>query len=549
MNIAVLSNVNLDFLIKLLGKIHTVFQTEGYGQWIPYALEENPALSRFSPKVIFLLLDGNALLESCTDYEEGQEELRSCAVFIRQMATNYKESILAVSTIDVLPRRIRPAVEGCIEAQWEADWGRELEALARKEGNIVPFDLQGLISETGRNAAYSDKMWYMGSIPYRTSFVSALAATAERTLARLAGVRKKILAIDLDNTIWGGVAGEDGPEGIVLGESLLGAAYRDAQKRIKEIGKTGVLLAAISKNNPEDVKAVFSQNPFMVLKEEDFTAVIANWDPKPQNLRALADDLNLGLDSFVFLDDNEVEREAVRVQLPEVAVADFPIDVAGLPQAVEELYQTYFWCWCMTREDEDKVHQYQSDALRKRDLSVASSLEDYLLSLDIRIILNEVQDDQVSRAVQLLNKTNQFNTNTLRMDHGEFAKYREAPWHHVYVANVSDRYGSSGLVAELLLRAEGEDAYIDNFLMSCRVMGRQIENAILAAVIERLSRMGIRRLHASYAPSGKNKPVEDLWERLGFAPSGEDEGRKLYEIILPAKLDTVLRAEWKSIGS
>lgn len=545
MNIAVLSNVNLDLLVKFLGKTHTVFQAEGYGQWISYALEKNPMLSRFAPKVIFLLLDGKAMLESCVSNEEGREELSRCAAFVRQMAGNYKESIIAVSTIDIPSRRIRPAIEEGVEVQWEAEWSRELDVLGREIENVVSFDLRELIAGTGRSAVYSDKMWYMGSVPYRTCFISILAAEVEHVLARLIGVRKKVLVIDLDNTIWGGVAGEDGPEGIVLGESLVGAAYRDAQKRIQEIGKTGVLLTVVSKNNLEDVKAVFSQNPFMVLKEEDFAAVIANWDSKPQNIRMLAKDLNMGLDSFVFLDDNEVEREAVRMQLPEVTVADFSGDAAGLPHLVEMLYQTYFWCWRTTQEDTDKARQYQSETLRKQEFAAAASLEDYLLSLNIRIVLNEARDDQIPRAVQLLNKTNQFNTNTLRMDQVQFARYRESPGSHVYVANVSDRYGSSGLVAELLLHTEGKQAYIDNFLMSCRVMGRQIENAIVASTLKHLLEMGIRRVYAGYIPSEKNKPVEDLWERLGFSRIGEDENGKRYERELPAKLYSLLCAEWE----
>lgn len=545
MKIAILSNVNLDLLVKVMEKQHTVFAAEGYGQWISYALEPNSQLSLFGPRTIFLILDGNALLERCSCYEEGRKELQRCADYVREFANHYKESSIAVSTIDIPLRHIRPVAEAGTEALWEADWVRELSALSLEAENVLTFDLKNLISEQGRSSVYSEKMWYMGSIPYGNRFISVLAEAMEQMLGQLVTVRKKILVIDLDNTIWGGVAGEDGPEGVILGESLLGAAYRDAQKRIQEIKETGILLAVVSKNNPDDVRAVFEKNAFMVLKKEDFVSIIANWEPKPQNIQELAVDLNLGLDAFVFLDDNELEREAVRTRLPEVTVVKFPPDAARLPKVIESLYQEYFWCRHKTREDAEKTSQYQQETLRKQEMRSAASLEDYLLSLDMHIIMGEVRDEQVDRAVQLLNKTNQFNTNTLRMDPGQFSHYRETSGCHVYTVSVSDRYGNNGLVVELLLRVEGETAYVDNFLMSCRVMGRQIENAVIAAVTEHLFEMGVCCLCASYSPSGKNKPVEDLWDRLGFSLSEESGNGKQYEMSLPAQIDTLLHVEWE----
>ena len=176
----------------------------------------------------------------------------------------------------------------------------------------------------------------------------------------------------------------------MLGQSLIGAAYRDAQKRIKEIASTGVLLAVASKNNPEDVRAAFRENPHMVLKEEDFVSIKANWEPKFVNIRDMAGELNLGLDSFVFLDDNEVEREAVRANLPQVTVADFPRDAAKLPQAVRDIYEKYFWCARETAEDKNKTRQYREEASRKKALESAASMDDYLRSLSISIVINTV---------------------------------------------------------------------------------------------------------------------------------------------------------------
>lgn len=545
MKIAVLSNVNLDLLIKSLEKRFEVFETEGYGQWISYALAHNPALVEFNPKVIFLIIDGNALLETSTSYEQGKSEIEQSLSYVRRLAENYRGSLIAVSTIDVIPQKICAAVDCGLSARWEADWQQGMKSITGTYAWVVPYDLKECIVREGRKTIYSEKMWYMGGIPYSVKslpvFLDAISAFTERVNL----VRKKVLIIDLDNTIWGGVIGEDGPDGIELSESLIGAAYRDTQKRIQEIGQTGILLAVVSKNNPEDVDMAFEKNHFMVLKKDDFVDIIANWEPKSANIQALAQKLNLGLDSFVFLDDNELEREQVRISLPDVSVAEFPHDIAALPKAVGDLYRQYFWCWRQTAEDKAKSQQYREERERKEVLAASTTVEEYLRSLNILIELGDVRDDQVERTIQLINKTNQFNTNTVRMDLQGFTKYRNTAGAHVYVACVSDRYGDSGLVAVLLIRRDGNTAYVDNFLMSCRVMGRQIENAILRAVEERLAQEDVKVLYSSFVPTAKNKPVQDLWERMGFYVAAESSIGTQYVLDLPAKQETLLKVEWK----
>ena len=544
MKLAILSNVNLDMLIGEAAKTHEVFSSEGYGQWISYALQKNDKLLNFAPSIIFLIIDGNALLETYSDYDSGAAEIHNCFRYIGKLAENYPYSTIAVSNIDVRRQRICPAAEVSAELLWEAEWARCL-ADAAQVSNIVPFDLKSVIEAEGRKNIYSEKLWYTGSIPYGLRsfkpFLSAIDEFAQRHTA----VRKKVLVLDLDNTLWGGVVGEDGADGIVLGQSLIGAAYRDAQKRIKEIASTGVLLAVASKNNPEDVRAAFRENPHMVLKEEDFVSVKANWEPKFVNIRDMADELNLGLDSFVFLDDNEVEREAVRANLPQVTVADFPRDAAKLPQAVRDIYEKYFWCARETAEDKNKTRQYREEASRKKALESAASMDDYLKSLSISIVISEAEQSQFERIVQLLNKTNQFNTNTLRMDMAQFLRYAEGECHHVYAANVSDKYGDSGLVAVMLTRADGNVLHIENFLMSCRVMGRQIEDSIVFAVEKRAESIGIKKIASSYKPTAKNKPVENLWDRLGFELVCEKNGEKYYELSLPNENVPLIGAEWR----
>ena len=333
----------------------------------------------------------------------------------------------------------------------------------------------------------------------------------------------------LDNTLWGGVIGEDGPEGIVLDSAHEGAIYQDTQKQIKKMQQQGVLLAIASKNNSEDVQSAFRENPHMILKESDFSAIYADWNPKPVNIGKIAEELNLGLDSFVFVDDNEAEREAMRIQQPEVTVVDFPTDLTTLPAVMAEVYENYFFTWHLTDEDKAKTMQYQQERERRKERESAVSYEDYLRSLQTTIRLAPVNDNTRERAVQLMNKTNQFNTCTLRMDELALEHYLGEEGGHLLMAEVSDKYGNSGWVSEFLYHQDGDTAVIDNFLMSCRVMGRKVEDAILDAVLKKLQADGITRATAAYKKTAKNKPVEALWEQLGFTQVSGDEEQKQYE--------------------
>ena len=548
MRIAILSNANLDILAKQMCTVHEVYETEGFGQWVQYALAPNEGLLAFGPKAIFLLIDGISLLGQCASAEQGVDEIARALSHVDALARSYPQCSVVVSNIDIPHGRIKAAADEDWRALWEWEWARGLQDAVAEHANIVPFDLKRVLCDMGRDAAYSSKMWYAGSIPYSMKGMSAMQAAMCEMLEGLGRSRKKVLVLDLDNTLWGGVVGEDGPEGIVLAESGVGAAYRDAQKRLKQLAETGVLLAVVSKNNPEDADAAFHDNPFMVLAKDDFVSFKANWQAKAENVAAMAAELNLGIDSFVFLDDNPVEREQMASMLPEVAVVDFPKDVSRLPEVVSSLYQKYFWIPRRTAEDATKTQQYHDEAKRVAVREAASSMEEYLKSLQIDMRIREAGDNQMQRVVQLLNKTNQFNTNTVRMDAQEMAGWLAREGNHALVANVSDRYGDSGLVVIMLveLGSNGKhEATIVNFLMSCRVMGRQIEDAFMNAACSWMSERGIRRVCSSWVRSAKNKPVENLYERLGFDLVECGEDAKAYLLALPARIESVVEARWE----
>lgn len=517
MKIAVLSNVNMDLVIASLKKKCDVFQSEGYGQWITYALTVDEKLNEYRPNVIFLILDSKALTESHSQYMK----------YIEKMSENYPYSLIAVSDVDD---------ENVLV---EAGWKKELDQLCEKD-NIVSFPLSSIIKKNGRDNFYSNQMWYTGSIPYNMKAMGILADEMYIFACRTQRVRKKVLVVDLDNTLWGGAVGEEGPEGITLGESNIGAAYRDAQFEIKKIKDSGILLAISSKNNIEDVDAAFDNNRFMVLKKDDFVTSRIDWNLKSENIKSMAKELNLGIDSFVFLDDNPIEREEVRVGAPGVTVVDFPQNVANLADVIKDINSEYFWSPNQTEEDKNKSEQYKQEKMRKSCLESAASLDDYIRSLDIKIVMNEVRPEQYNRVVQLINKTNQFNTNTLRFDNQSFLDYCAKDNHNVWVANVSDKFGNSGLVAVVMGHEEANEFIIDNFLMSCRVMGRKIECAIISAIHNEVD----KDMSASYVRTEKNSPVEKLWETLGFSLIESNDNEKRYLIKRDESISSILEVSW-----
>ncbi len=531
MRISILSNVNLDMLDGLLKKEHEVYRTSGYGEWAALALRREQGLADFAPECLLLLLEGNELLKQCTEEGDWRAELDRTKEYAAKLAENYPDSFLLVSTIDVRPECIRgkDSADGALAAA--AYWDGALSQLSGRYPNLHRFELRSLIEEHGRKAFYSSRFWYLGSVPYDMRALHVLADEIRRVLGKLCCVRRKVLVLDLDNTLWGGVAGEDGPEGIVLGGDHEGAVYQDTQREIRRMQRQGVLLAIASKNNPEDVTKIFRENPHMVLREEDFAAICANWEPKHENVRKMAEELNLGLDAFVFVDDNEAERAAMRIHLPEVAVVEFPAETAELPERMRRVYEEYFWSFKLTEEDREKTRQYREEKQRRDERAAAASYEDYLRSLETKIRLARVTPERMERAVQLMNKTNQFNVCTLRMDVTQLNRYLAEENGQLIMAEVSDKYGNSGWVAEFLYHTQGSAAIIDNFLMSCRVMGRMVEDAVFAAVRERLFSQGITEIRAAYRKTAKNKPVERLWEQFGFAETGADGECRQYRLL------------------
>jgi FkbH-like protein len=335
----------------------------------------------------------------------------------------------------------------------------------------------------------------------------------------------------------GRVVGEEGFLNITLYKNKEGARFYDLQRRIKELKSTGIVLAVVSKNNEHDAKEPFEKHPYMLLKLSDFVAFKANWKPKSENIRELARELNIGLDSFVLLDDNPVEQEEVKASIPEVEVLEFPRDTTLLQETINRAFKEHFHTLGLTKEDTDKTLMYLQERERKESIKKFISADDYLNSLDMKVKVHLINESDIERVAQLTQKTNQFNLTTRRYTAEEIRDLCYSGSSIIYVISVSDRFGDSGTVSVLIFNRKDDTAHIDTFLMSCRVMGRYIEDDTFPAVLKHLLGLGVRYITAEYIPSSRNEPVKTLFERLGFDLVSESEdGRKEYRLSMENSL-------------
>ena len=302
-----------------------------------------------------------------------------------------------------------------------------------------------------------------------------------------------------------------------------------------------MLLTIASKNNETDAMEILEHHPHMVLRPEDFAAQRINWDPKPDNIRKIAEELNLGTDSFVFFDDSEAEREMVRQMLPEVEVPEFPARAEDLAPAMVKIYETYFAAAVITGEDREKTAQYRANAGRKQMEDRAGSFEEYVKKLEICLIPVDPKE-HLDRLTQLLNKTNQFNLTTRRYTLEQMRQITEDTKKRVFLYQVTDAFGDNGIVAAAIVDTDGELPEITDLVMSCRVMGRNIENAVIDRIEEQMQEEGYTGLRSRYIPTAKNKPVEALYEKLGYhRTESTQEGGTCYEITLAERPE---RAYW-----
>ena len=347
--------------------------------------------------------------------------------------------------------------------------------------------------------------------------------------------RKKCLVLDLDNTLWGGILGEDGIENLKIGDTYPGLAYLHFQEAILEAANAGIILAICSKNNEEDVVEVFEKHPFQLIKFNKISAYRINWQDKVTNIQEIAEELNIGLDSIVFIDDNPVERERVNQFLPEVTIPDFPESPYLMVKYFKNIYDEYFQTYRLTNEDLNKTSQYISNAERNVFKKSFTSIEDYLKSLVMELNIYEASKFTIPRIAQMTQKTNQFNLTTKRYNEDDI-KNKVLNGDLVICVSVKDKFGDNGISILSIIDIDNSSAFIDSFLLSCRILGRNIEFAFLNFLINLLHEKNIKYLKSIYIPSNKNKQTENFFEKMNFdLVHIEDNGTKHYNLKITKK--------------
>ncbi|HQI17323.1 MAG TPA: HAD-IIIC family phosphatase, partial [Bacillota bacterium] len=398
MKISILSNTNIDALARKLSRMYDLYKAAGYNNWIQEVLDRNSRLNKFDSDAVFIILDGSELLSLNNGFGDTQEQIDQYFRYIEEYIGNKAERThVFISNLDIPVRKIRSLAESGREKKAEHYWHDKLCTLCRENSDTYVFDIKSMVENVGRKEFYSKKLWYLGGIKYSVKGQMEIETGIVKCLKGIEGHRKKCIVLDLDNTLWGGVVGEDGLQGIEISDHKEGARFRDFQKRLKDIKDMGIILAVVSKNNYEDAVEVFRRHEGMYLKEEDFAVMRINWESKAWNIEALAEELNIGLDSIVYIDDNPVEREAVKYQLPQVAVPDFPEDTADLEDFIVEVYNEYFFSINITEEDKKKTDMYVQNVMRGRELKASNSIDDYLLGLNTLIKVWKAGEADVDR--------------------------------------------------------------------------------------------------------------------------------------------------------
>jgi len=395
---------------------------------------------------------------------------------------------------------------------------------------VTMVDLAALLHRRGVDGSYDVRNDLMYHQPFTSSFAKAFGSLLGEAVLSIGRPVPKVLAVDADNTLWGGILGEDGADGVQVGDSFPGNAYRALQHGLAYQAANGALLALLSKNNPEDMGELFATRADMALGAEDFAAQRVNWESKADNMQSVAQELNLGVDSFVFIDDNDVELDEVRQRVPGVdvvKVTDEPSEIATLTAGL-----TAFRFARVSDEDRQRTAMMQIEAGRREAAAEAPTHEEFLRSLGLEVHVFTPSDAQVPRVSQLINKTNQFNLTTIRRDEAAVSQLLASSDHRLYAAEVSDRFGGYGLVAVAIVDCAGDTWEIDTFLMSCRVLRRGVEDTVLQCICDDAAAAGANTVRGRYAPTAKNAQVATLYPDRGFVEIGE--GR--FEVTLPVSL-------------
>jgi FkbH-like protein len=514
-----------------------------YNQHVQAVLDPKSTLHAYAPDAIVLslslrglasaLVSGGAALPADARRAAARRVLEHVRQWVEAAKANTQAALMicnfahpAHAALGLADRR--SAVGSATLVGW---LNEQLAAAWRGDPRVHVLDIDLAIASAGRQASWNARMYHLAKMEWYGPGLQAAAETIARALCALVKPAKKCLMLDLDNTLWGGVVGEDGVGGLKIEEGdPVGEAFRELQRVLLDIKARGILLALVSKNNPEDVEEAFATVE-MPLTRADFAAKRVNWEYKPLNIESIAAELNIGIDSVVFVDDNPAECELVRQTLPEVAVIGLPEDPADYADLL--LQSWYFDKLTLTEEDASKTKQYLENAARTEHLRDTVDLSTYLESLGTNVEIGAASEKELARLHQLFSKTNQFNLTTKRYPLSQLQEFAESEeWLFEWI-RVRDNFGDLGLVGTYLVNLGAQAPEIDSFILSCRALGREIETAACNRIKQKVFERRAESLFARFSPTLKNRPAQSFYESQGFDVVAEDKsGEKRYRMKL-----------------
>ena len=502
-------------------------QVGDFNTYVQDMLDAQSSLYRFAPDAVVLAVrTDQAAQELWRDFadlapEAAQQAAERVVHNYEQWIGAFRKHSQAALIVHSLERPSSPSL-GVLDDQSETGQSgfirqinRELRRIAQACHGVYVLDYDALVARHGSEHWHDERKWLMARLPIAAACLLPMAREWMRFIVPLSGRTAKVLVVDLDNTLWGGVIGEDGMNGIAVGSEYPGAAYQALQRALLDLSRKGILLALCSKNNLDDAMEALDNHPGMLLRATHFAALRINWTDKAQNLREIAQELNVGLDALAFIDDNRFEREQVRAALPEVTVIDLPKNPMEYASAVRN-------CAALERltlsaEDQQRTEMYAAQKQRAAAGQNFQSKEDFFRYLEQEAELEPVSDLTLERVAQLTQKTNQFNLTTRRYTESQIAEMAKKPGWQVVSIKVHDRFGDHGLVGVAITHDVGDQCEIDTFLLSCRIIGRTVETAMLAHVAGSAVQRGRKRLEGWFLPTRKNAPARDFYEQHGFA--------------------------------
>jgi len=532
-NIAFLSSFTINGLSETVQvkcnekKIYCDTYAGGYNQFSQEILNLKSKLYDFSPNLTFLILDLRSVLGDLFFFPYSYTEKEKKELINSKLNELFEIITFFVKNSNsklVLTNFNSPSYSSYGIASMKSNFNlkdmvlymnKKLQEFTINKNSIFIFDFDAFVSKFGEKNVFNYQNYFFGDIKIDLDYIPYFANELIPYIIAQLGISKKCIVLDLDNTLWGGIVGEDGFDGIKLGPQLPGNTYLEFQKNLKALKNRGIILAINSKNNFNDAIQVINEHPNMILRKEDFSSIMINWNNKVSNMYEIAQELNIGLDSIVFFDDDPVNRELMRTSLPDILTVELPKDSSEYVNTLHELPE--FSMFEITDEDSKRSEMYAQQQTRKEFEISTPNLEDLLRNLSLELIIKKSNNFTNPRISQLILKTNQFNLTTKRYTAEEILNFTNDENIIVGCAQVKDKFGDHGITGVFIIKKlNSNEWFLDTFLLSCRIIGREIEKGILNYIINEAKKNGIKIIKSQYVRTEKNTPIQDFLPNCGF---------------------------------